>query len=87
MDGVSLFELKFCGCGVCGRELLAPGPANVAAATSLYGGGQAPETVAGKRSAWRGLRLVPMCAWCLESGKVPAEPSLFEAASLSGGAE
>jgi len=74
--GVSLFELKFCGCGVCGRELLAPGPANVAAATSLYGGGQTPETVAGRRSAWRGLRLVPLCAWCLESGKVPAEPGV-----------
>ncbi|HVL12786.1 MAG TPA: hypothetical protein VM529_09480 [Gemmata sp.] len=74
--GVSLFELKFCGCGVCGRELLAPGPANVAAATSLYGGGQTPETVAGRRSAWGGLRLVPLCAWCLESGKVPAEPGV-----------
>ena len=74
--GVSLFELKFCGCGVCGRELLAPGPANVAAATSLYGGGQTPEAVAGRRSAWRGLRLVPLCAWCLESRKGPAEPGV-----------
>jgi hypothetical protein len=39
--GVSLFELKFCGCGVCGRELLAPGPANVAAANA-----DSPEKVA-----------------------------------------
>jgi hypothetical protein len=76
MDGVSLFELKLCGCGLCGRELLAPNPANVAAATSLYGGGMTPEPVAGRRSAWRGLRLVPLCAWRLESGRVPAEPGV-----------
>ena len=76
MADVSLFDLRFCACGCCQRELLAPDPANVQAAVSLYGGGQTPEAVAGRRSAWRGLRLVPLCAWCLESGKVPAEPGV-----------
>ena len=76
MESVSLFDLRVYGCGVCGRELLAADEPNVRAAGALYGRYGMPETVAGWRSAWWGLRWVPLCAWCLEAGKAVAEPGV-----------